>query len=318
MSVCVEYEVCVCGGPHSWLIPSMLSPPESLLISCIRRGNYAEAHQVPFSAHQHSVKHNCRKYVDLCSTNTQCVFVGDADVRARERIMLWGAPLHGAVPRSSVWTGSGRAEDWEPVSFFIIIFLWESRVTRCSGTWTESPGQQQQNHSAEHRKCSSSRYMCERIRNRIWVYDLTLLASNLLTLSFRYGVLLHLRCGWSPPELSLSPFGLSGGKLLALSPSLRPLRPPTPPAGGTQSSQHGCLWPGLLPVPAVEELKAGFGDGWTKIKRLTGEPRCVRCLHGFVFVLFGLLRKDNRVFFRKKAHKPHLLYKDAYRPHPLY
>ncbi|XP_060781171.1 zinc finger FYVE domain-containing protein 26 isoform X2 [Neoarius graeffei] len=42
----VEYEVCVCGGPHSWLVPSMLSPPESLLISCIRRGNYMEAHQV--------------------------------------------------------------------------------------------------------------------------------------------------------------------------------------------------------------------------------------------------------------------------------
>ncbi|KAB5582167.1 hypothetical protein PHYPO_G00184050 [Pangasianodon hypophthalmus] len=44
--VCVESEVCVCGGPHSWLVPSMLSPPESLLISCIRRGNYVEAHQV--------------------------------------------------------------------------------------------------------------------------------------------------------------------------------------------------------------------------------------------------------------------------------
>ncbi|XP_053476228.1 zinc finger FYVE domain-containing protein 26 isoform X4 [Ictalurus furcatus] len=44
--VCVEYEVCFCGGPHSWLVPSMLSPPESLLISCIRRGNYVEAHQV--------------------------------------------------------------------------------------------------------------------------------------------------------------------------------------------------------------------------------------------------------------------------------
>ncbi|KAF7710798.1 hypothetical protein HF521_009670 [Silurus meridionalis] len=44
--VCVECEKCVCGGPHSWLIPSMLSPPESLLISCIRRGNYVEAHQV--------------------------------------------------------------------------------------------------------------------------------------------------------------------------------------------------------------------------------------------------------------------------------
>ncbi|KAG7334503.1 hypothetical protein KOW79_002910 [Hemibagrus wyckioides] len=44
--VCAEYEVCVCGGPHSWLVPSMLSTPESLLISCIRRGNYVEAHQV--------------------------------------------------------------------------------------------------------------------------------------------------------------------------------------------------------------------------------------------------------------------------------
>ncbi|TSV02061.1 Zinc finger FYVE domain-containing protein 26 [Bagarius yarrelli] len=47
--VCVEYETCVCGGPHSWLVPSMLSPPESLLISCIRRGNYVEAHQVPYA-----------------------------------------------------------------------------------------------------------------------------------------------------------------------------------------------------------------------------------------------------------------------------
>ncbi|XP_054653478.1 zinc finger FYVE domain-containing protein 26 isoform X2 [Dunckerocampus dactyliophorus] len=33
-------------APHSWLIPAMLSPPESLLMSCIRRGNFMEAHQV--------------------------------------------------------------------------------------------------------------------------------------------------------------------------------------------------------------------------------------------------------------------------------
>ncbi|KAM6969170.1 zinc finger FYVE domain-containing protein 26 [Tautogolabrus adspersus] len=42
----VEWEVCPCGGPHSWLVPAMLSPPESLLMSCIRRGNFMEAHQV--------------------------------------------------------------------------------------------------------------------------------------------------------------------------------------------------------------------------------------------------------------------------------
>lgn len=39
-------EVCHCGGAHSWLVPALLSPPESLLISCIRRGNFMEAHQV--------------------------------------------------------------------------------------------------------------------------------------------------------------------------------------------------------------------------------------------------------------------------------
>nr|XP_057912961.1 zinc finger FYVE domain-containing protein 26 isoform X2 [Doryrhamphus excisus] len=33
-------------APHSWLIPAMLSTPESLLMSCIRRGNFMEAHQV--------------------------------------------------------------------------------------------------------------------------------------------------------------------------------------------------------------------------------------------------------------------------------
>ncbi|XP_070775958.1 zinc finger FYVE domain-containing protein 26 [Enoplosus armatus] len=43
---CVELEVCPCGGPHSWLVPAMLSPPESLLMSCILRGNFMEAHQV--------------------------------------------------------------------------------------------------------------------------------------------------------------------------------------------------------------------------------------------------------------------------------
>ncbi|KAG7510729.1 zinc finger FYVE domain-containing protein 26 [Solea senegalensis] len=43
---CVELEVCPCGGPHSWLVPAMLSPPESLLMSCIRRGNFMEARQV--------------------------------------------------------------------------------------------------------------------------------------------------------------------------------------------------------------------------------------------------------------------------------
>ncbi|KAJ8411937.1 hypothetical protein AAFF_G00155750 [Aldrovandia affinis] len=42
----VEREVCPCGGPHTWLVPAMLSPPESLLMSCIRRGNFVEAHQV--------------------------------------------------------------------------------------------------------------------------------------------------------------------------------------------------------------------------------------------------------------------------------
>nr|XP_029511861.1 zinc finger FYVE domain-containing protein 26-like [Oncorhynchus nerka] len=30
----------------SWVVPAMLSPPESLLMACIRRGNYMEAHQV--------------------------------------------------------------------------------------------------------------------------------------------------------------------------------------------------------------------------------------------------------------------------------
>ncbi|GAA6231537.1 zinc finger FYVE domain-containing protein 26 [Lates japonicus] len=43
---CMELEVCPCGGPHSWLVPAMLSPPESLLMSCIRRGNFMEARQV--------------------------------------------------------------------------------------------------------------------------------------------------------------------------------------------------------------------------------------------------------------------------------
>ncbi|XP_075964862.1 zinc finger FYVE domain-containing protein 26 isoform X1 [Anarhichas minor] len=43
---CVELEVCPCGGPHSWLVPALLSPPESLLMSCIHRGNFMEAHQV--------------------------------------------------------------------------------------------------------------------------------------------------------------------------------------------------------------------------------------------------------------------------------
>ncbi|XP_038584174.1 zinc finger FYVE domain-containing protein 26 isoform X2 [Micropterus salmoides] len=45
-AACVELEVCPCGGSHSWLVPAMLSPPESLLMSCIRRGNFMEAHQV--------------------------------------------------------------------------------------------------------------------------------------------------------------------------------------------------------------------------------------------------------------------------------
>lgn len=32
--------------PENSLIPAMLSPPESLLVACILRGNYIEAHQV--------------------------------------------------------------------------------------------------------------------------------------------------------------------------------------------------------------------------------------------------------------------------------
>uniref|UniRef100_A0A8B9HCF2 Zinc finger FYVE domain-containing protein 26 n=1 Tax=Astyanax mexicanus TaxID=7994 RepID=A0A8B9HCF2_ASTMX len=45
-AMCVEQEGCVFGCPHTWLVPAMLSPPESLLISCISKGNYMEAHQV--------------------------------------------------------------------------------------------------------------------------------------------------------------------------------------------------------------------------------------------------------------------------------
>uniref|UniRef100_A0A8C7CZW9 Zinc finger FYVE domain-containing protein 26 n=1 Tax=Oncorhynchus kisutch TaxID=8019 RepID=A0A8C7CZW9_ONCKI len=41
-----EWEVCPCGSMGSWVVPAMLSPPESLLMACIRRGNYMEAHQV--------------------------------------------------------------------------------------------------------------------------------------------------------------------------------------------------------------------------------------------------------------------------------
>ncbi|XP_072314504.1 zinc finger FYVE domain-containing protein 26 [Eucyclogobius newberryi] len=41
-----DLEMCPCGGPHSWLVPAMLSSPESLLMSCIRRGNFMEAHHV--------------------------------------------------------------------------------------------------------------------------------------------------------------------------------------------------------------------------------------------------------------------------------
>ncbi len=37
-AVCSGSEVCPYGGPHSWLIPAMLSPPESLLMPA-----YAEA-----------------------------------------------------------------------------------------------------------------------------------------------------------------------------------------------------------------------------------------------------------------------------------
>lgn len=46
MSGRADQEACPCGGPHSWLVPAMLAPPESLLVSCIRRGNFMEAHQV--------------------------------------------------------------------------------------------------------------------------------------------------------------------------------------------------------------------------------------------------------------------------------
>ncbi|XP_066536111.1 zinc finger FYVE domain-containing protein 26 [Hoplias malabaricus] len=46
VAVSLKQEGCVHSGTHSWLVPAMLSPPESLLISCIRKGNYMEAHQV--------------------------------------------------------------------------------------------------------------------------------------------------------------------------------------------------------------------------------------------------------------------------------
>uniref|UniRef100_A0A3P9AJI1 Zinc finger FYVE domain-containing protein 26 n=1 Tax=Esox lucius TaxID=8010 RepID=A0A3P9AJI1_ESOLU len=41
-----DWEVCPHGDPHSWVIPAMLSPPDSLLMACIRRENYMEARQV--------------------------------------------------------------------------------------------------------------------------------------------------------------------------------------------------------------------------------------------------------------------------------
>ncbi|XP_034015732.1 zinc finger FYVE domain-containing protein 26 [Thalassophryne amazonica] len=43
---CVELDAGPFGGPQSWLVPAMLAPPESLLMSCIHKGNFMEAHQV--------------------------------------------------------------------------------------------------------------------------------------------------------------------------------------------------------------------------------------------------------------------------------
>lgn len=72
----VELELCPCGGPHSWLVPAMLSPPESLLMSCIRRGNFMQAHQVSInlpnnlcSQHFHNAKEWRCCYSDVQSVN---------------------------------------------------------------------------------------------------------------------------------------------------------------------------------------------------------------------------------------------------------
>lgn len=92
----VELEFCPCGGPHSWLVPAMLAPPESLLMSCIRRGNFMEAHQVcvvmslsdPAAVHKRTERTELFPYVSMVRLQVSLVFDLEASACCGELVFM--------------------------------------------------------------------------------------------------------------------------------------------------------------------------------------------------------------------------------------
>lgn len=150
----VDLEFCPCGGSHSWLVPAMLSPPESLLMSCIRRGNFMEAHQVcPFQHFRCELTgpvESTRVWICGCSAGVRGVQPGSC-------LLLWRAGLHGALQRSPGGAGTGGAEDGEPVNVVLLILLGGFGVGSCDGRREDSAGQQRSVNAAGHRKCCCCR-----------------------------------------------------------------------------------------------------------------------------------------------------------------
>lgn len=89
----------------------------------------------------------------------------------------------------------------------------------------------------------------------------------------RCGFLLHLRHSGPSPQHPCPPAALLGGRLLAepLLPG-RP-RPAVLAAAGAQPGRHGRLRPGLLPLPAVEDVTAAAGHGRAPAQQQPGSSR---------------------------------------------
>lgn len=147
-------EPCPCGGSHNWLVPAMLAPPESLLISCIRRENFMEAHQVCGQTENR----RCRTFRFLLLNRRFCRSAGVGGSGSRRDGLQRRAGLHGALQRSAGGVGTGGAEDGEPVHVVLVVFVGGFGLGGWERRWAEPAGEQRPVHAAGHRERRRCRY----------------------------------------------------------------------------------------------------------------------------------------------------------------
>lgn len=245
-------------------------------------------------------QHSYNNYVNVLDVHLlaqSCVFLclsaGVPGVWSGGVCLLRWAGVHGALQRSPGRVGTGGAEDGEPVDVFILILFRGFGDSSCVRHREESAGQQWQNDPAGHRKCCCCRsdiffssflaLFCKMKRTCwtiCWSCDTPCImyysgSDFCVCFPGRCSFLLHLRHCRSAPQHPCSPDAHTGGRLLAEPLLFRPLWPPLYTLGGAQPSSHGCLWPGLLPLSALEDVPTAAGHGGAKAQQQPGGSRYI-------------------------------------------